>query len=1132
MGMNMLKVKPNLKIIRFIAIFLLSFFVVLLAIERTSVSQSQPNNIKQFYISPSGNDNNSGTINQPFRTVQRAKRAVRTLNKPMTSNIVVNLRQGTYLVDNSLDDKLDNQQGNRFKFDELDKGGNKFQIIYQSFPKERATISGGRELSKWQLADRNRNIYKSYFGNSVYPRQFYVNGERAIRARGIEAPTGFKKTNSGFEFDNVSKPYSNITNWQNQADIEFVSLYKWTSARCHPSKISQKEINLQPNCFGSKGKSWNNGISWIENAYELLDEEGEWYFNRADGYVYYKPKNTEDINKVKAVVATQEKLLDIQSSNIQFKNLNFEYGTWFDPNTSDGYAVVHTGFHYKSVNGKSRAKAISSPGNIFIKRSNNIGFSGNLFQHLGAIAIDLRQGAQNINITGNKFEDISGASIQLGYNIDKNPQKVDEVQNITVKNNYIARVSQEFFDHAGINFLYAGNLNIEHNEISDVPYTGINLGNPALDPCTSTQAKNNKIQNNFIHNSMSKLVDGGAIYINSWQPNSLIDGNYISEVYHTASLYFDDGARGFTAQNNVMNPYNQDVQWTRSLSTTVFENNVQNNFYSRAKEYVDKSKGTFDSLRGVEIKCKVGLTASQSITNYTNNSRFESNAIPAKAKSIINKAGIEPSYEWVKDLNDKTHINLAFNQNVSSSSESDQFLGNKERAVDGSYTSKYGWSAAKSDRSPWYQVDLGSAQIINETQLAFHNQESKNISTIPDKPETRKNFEIRGSNTANFANPTLLFKQGNISVPYKSMLEQVFNNTQAFRYIRVVKTDNLPFTIFEFKLFSNSPQSLNINPLEIGQGICTQPDSSISGEVSQGNKVNCTFPIKSSSNQSLKAGYFEGNTKITSETCTVNSPNQLTCKNLPASNSPNFGTKSIFVESNSFTLYDRASIEVQPFIIGKGRCDRNSEFPLYANDKSAAYLGQRVTCKFPVRLGGNNITKLKAGYNTLYGFFASDCKFEPKRSVLICSAIKVGYNQLGQKYISIQSPKNYTWRNKAEITIKQIFNIGSGTCKSKSGDNVANLGEKVDCAFPLSGNPQGVPYILPIPNPDYPKNKISLLAQYKEGSTVKTSDPCMIKGTNLICENLPTNSSTGNKTIDVTHFGTTDWRSLNVLTIK
>jgi hypothetical protein len=37
-----------------------------------------------FYVSPSGNDTNAGTITAPFRTVQRARDVVRTVNATMT----------------------------------------------------------------------------------------------------------------------------------------------------------------------------------------------------------------------------------------------------------------------------------------------------------------------------------------------------------------------------------------------------------------------------------------------------------------------------------------------------------------------------------------------------------------------------------------------------------------------------------------------------------------------------------------------------------------------------------------------------------------------------------------------------------------------------------------------------------------------------------------------------------------------------------------------------------------------------------------------------------------------------------------------------------------------------------------
>ncbi len=1177
-------VKLSWKIFGFLAVCLLSFGAAFGLEISTSLLQSQPQNLisqnlksqaqnRQFYISPDGDDLNLGTINQPFRTIQRAKREVRKFNKTMTADIVVNLKTGTYFINNATEKEMDNQVENTFRFDESDQGNNGFQVIYQSFssenldknPAERATISGGKELKNWQLSDPNQNIYRAFLGKSVYPRQFYVNGERAIRARGADYPAKFLKTKTGFDFADADFPYANLNSWQNQTDLEFVSLYNWTVARCHPVSISDKSIVLQSNCFDEN--SWSNGISWIENAYELLDSPGEWYFNRADGYLYYKPKITEDITKIKAKVAVQEKLLDVQSNNIQFKNLNFEYGTWFEPNTSDGYKIVQTGFRIKKIAGATTAE--SSPGNIQIQHAQNITFSGNLFQHLGAIALDFRSGAQNINILANKFEDISGAAIQLGYNLDQNPVKTNQVQNIKIKNNYIARVAQEFFDHAGINFFYAGNINIDHNEITDLPYIGISLGNPALDPCTSTQAQNNRISNNFIHNSMNKLVDGGAIYVNSWQPNSEISGNYLFETYSTTNLYFDDGARGFNAKNNAIVSNSLDIPWARSISATNFENNVSENFYSQAQEYVDKSTGNYDALRKTIVKCKVGLSPNQSKTNYVNNLEFALNKIPEKAQDIINKSGIEPNFKYVKNLNDQEHLNLAFNKKVSSSSESNKFFGNPERAVDNSFTSKFGWASAVGDRNPWYQIDLGSAQIINEFEIAFNNQESQNIFINSNQPQTRSNFEIRGSNNSDFRNSTLLYKYKNLPISYRFKLNKIINNNQSFRYIRVVKTNHNLLAIFEIKLFSNPKKNLTFEPLEIDRGLCVQSDLNITNEAIKSLKVDCVFPVKSNFSQVLRAGYFIKNTKITSENCVVNSSKYLVCPNLPISNSADFGSKSIFLESNNFIWHDRAQLEIQPFIISQGECERNSEFPAFVNNKSVAYLGQKVACRFPIQFGSGPINeqinpkinpqnnqqlnekniKIKAGYHTLFGFLAADCVVDSSdisqnKKTLTCPAITIAHNQFGQKYIDIQA-SGYTWRQKATITIKPIFDIKSGACapaseknsEKNSGKiaekNSAIIGEKVDCVFALTGNPAGVGYVLPLPNPDYPQNRKSLFAQYTEGDVPQISDPCLISGNNLICRNLPTNNvAAGEKVIDIVHFGTTTWSAVNILTVK
>ena len=51
-----------------------------------------------YYVAPNGNDANPGTITSPFRTLQRARDVVRTVNANMTGDIYVYLRGGSYPV--------------------------------------------------------------------------------------------------------------------------------------------------------------------------------------------------------------------------------------------------------------------------------------------------------------------------------------------------------------------------------------------------------------------------------------------------------------------------------------------------------------------------------------------------------------------------------------------------------------------------------------------------------------------------------------------------------------------------------------------------------------------------------------------------------------------------------------------------------------------------------------------------------------------------------------------------------------------------------------------------------------------------------------------------------------------------
>ena len=78
-------------------------------------------------------------------------------------------------------------------------------------------------------------------------------------------------------------------------------------------------------------------------------------------------------------------------------------------------------------------------------------------------------------------------------------------------------------------------MQIEHNYVYNVPYTGISVGYGWTDE--ENAMKNNIIANNEIRRAMAILTDGAGIYTLSKQPGTIIKENYIHD-FKKVSLGF------------------------------------------------------------------------------------------------------------------------------------------------------------------------------------------------------------------------------------------------------------------------------------------------------------------------------------------------------------------------------------------------------------------------------------------------------------------------------------------------------------------------------------------------------------------------------------------------------------------
>jgi hypothetical protein len=201
-----------------------------------------------------------------------------------------------------------------------------------------------------------------------------------------------------------------------------------------------------------------------------------------------------------------------------------------------------------------------------VSASNYSVFENCTFEHLGACGLDFIYGSHHDRVEKCIFKDIAGNGMQIGQFSDRgmethlpyDPSDEREIcthQNIA--NNYITDVSNEDWGCVGIAAGYVQDINIEHNEISEVSYTGISLGWGWTKTVNCMQ--NNRIHANYIHGYAKHMYDVAGIYTLSVQSKSYITENRVERIYkppyahdpnHWFYLYMDEGSSFITIKNN------------------------------------------------------------------------------------------------------------------------------------------------------------------------------------------------------------------------------------------------------------------------------------------------------------------------------------------------------------------------------------------------------------------------------------------------------------------------------------------------------------------------------------------------------------------------------------------------------
>jgi parallel beta-helix repeat protein len=317
----------------------------------------------------------------------------------------------------------------------------------------------------------------------------------------------------------------------------------------------------------------------LENAYEFLDAQGEWYLSTATNEAFYKPRAEEDASTIVAVAPKLVQLIRLEGTpnapvkNIAFQGIVFEHSTWLEP-SEEGFTSNQADWIMKGSKQTSRI-----PGAIHLQNAENIRFEGNIFRNLGATGVVLWSGVRDSAFVGNTFQNISASGISIGMDLEQHPTDPSQVcRDNLIKNNFITKVGHDYHSSVGIFAGYTEGLMIENNELADLPYTGISVGwGWTLE---TTPLKNNLIKRNRIHNVMSLLADGAAIYTLSKQPGTRIVENYVFNIarspwagdFPISGIYLDNGSSLIALTNNLLENVPVGIDLHQAEYNTVINN--------------------------------------------------------------------------------------------------------------------------------------------------------------------------------------------------------------------------------------------------------------------------------------------------------------------------------------------------------------------------------------------------------------------------------------------------------------------------------------------------------------------------------------------------------------------------------
>ncbi|MET9148248.1 right-handed parallel beta-helix repeat-containing protein [Streptomyces sp. NPDC004042] len=636
-------------------------------------------------------------------------------------------------------------------------GGQDSGVTWTAARGAHPVLSGGRTLTGWSVhAD---GTWTAKVPGGVTPRQLFVDGRRAVRARGGACAAAVcDATKSGM----TGAEKTGIAHWARPTDAEAVISVRWRNYHCRIAAVTGDLLTFAQPCWTNSasgtdrtGPSWDtttvdsarySGVAHFENARELLDTPGEFVWDSAAHTVTYLPREGENPRRSRAVTPVTEGLLVLDGAHdVRVSGIGFAYAAYRQPDTDEGYAGTQAGLTLTGATGPvdHAGRFYTKPAAaLTVRAGRHVVIDHGSFSHLGGAGVVFEQGTQDSTLTRSRFTDLSSGAAYIG---DTEPMPAPELTGArnTVSYNTVSHTGVEYTDSVGIWAGYEAGTVIDHNTLDHLPYSGISVGWGWNQPeARQSVLRDNRITDNRITDVMlveDAQHDGAAIYTQGAQPGTVVSGNYINRSAYGNTerdgngIYLDEQSSHITVARNVITRVG--YKWVSNWADYGIDNHATGN-------WTDTDAPT------------LGGTGSTMTGNHTKLDRLPAEAARVAAAAGAGRAG------GVEQL----RPDLARTGTATATQSSTDGTATAARATDGDTSTD---TRTLSEAGAWWQVDLGAVHHVGQVEI------------WNDSAMTTSDFDVQLAASADFSDAVTTHITG------KALRPTLLDTDTHARYLRV-----------------------------------------------------------------------------------------------------------------------------------------------------------------------------------------------------------------------------------------------------------------------------------------------------------------------------------------------------------